>query len=195
MQRALKMIAYHAAVIVFVTEPIVCVAQHIQAPGTPATGPYTHAESGMVFPVEVAGFKRFRLTHGVGAEDINAGYAYVGRDLRLSATLFVERHAPKDGKTFCESMVEFEKQRLPKQYADAVIADLTPAAMPGYTALGFSSRYTNKGAPTRQASYYYCRDGSDWTMLYLFTHLTDADASALEAAFLRDLKPMDGPKP
>ena len=74
--------------------PLPAAAQMIQAPGSPAKGPYTGATSGMTFPVTAGEFKRFRVLRGGGPQDINAGYIYITPEVRMVATVFVERTPP-----------------------------------------------------------------------------------------------------
>jgi hypothetical protein len=166
-------------------------AQMIQAPGAPATEAYLHENSGIVLPVEAGELKRFRITRGPLAQDINAGYFHADPAAQLSAIVFVEEHPGADN---CRKIADAERLGLQKSHPGASFSDLTPPPAPGYSALAFSSRYdAPKDGRGAADNYYYC--AGPWIVEYAFQHLTAFDAAMLEAGFLRDLKLPPAQKP
>jgi hypothetical protein len=163
--------------------PATSLAQTIQAPGQPATAPYTDAASGFTFPVAVGDFKRFRLGRGGPPESISAGYAYLTSQARMAASIFVDH--PRPDENACQKMAEADREITRQTHPQARFAELVSPAVAGYTATAFSSRYDAPfGANER---YYYCRNG--WVVQFNFQHPPGLDAGALEVAFLRDIQP------
>lgn len=153
-------------------------AQTIQAPGAPATAPYTDAASGMTFPVAVGEFKRFRI-HRAG-ENVSAGYAYITAQARVAATIFVDRPPPAPDS--CRAMADADRSVVTRQ-PGTTFGELAAPGVPGYAVAAFVSRAD--GPLGVGEHYYFCREG--WVVQFLFQHAAAFDAAPLEAAFLRDL--------
>ena len=156
----------------------------IQSPGQPATGPYTDANSGVVFPATAGVFRRFRLTKGPGP-DLSAGYVDPDPAARLSATIFVEHGPPGPG---CGGLADIDQGQLKKAHADATISPLAASAPDAYTSTAFAGRYQEAGGGGVE-NYYYCNPASGMRMEYMFHHLAGFDAQALEDAFIAAVAP------
>lgn len=160
--------------------------QHmIQAPGEPATGPYIDANSGVIFPATAGVFRRFRLSTGLGPQDISAGYVDPDPGARLSVTMFIE-HGPPGGD--CGGLAEYEQAQLKKAHSDATISPLAASSPDGYTSTAFTGRYQEAGGGGVE-NYYYCNANSGMRLEYAFHHLAGFDALALEDSFIAAIAP------
>lgn len=159
--------------------------QMIQAPGQPASGPYTDANSGAVFPVAAGVFRRFRLTTGPGPQDISAGYVDPDPAARLSATIFIEHGPPGPG---CGGLGEIEQSELQKAHSEATLSPLVASSPDGYTSTAFAARYQEAGGGGVE-NYYYCNPSSGMRLVYMFHHLAGFDAQALEDGFIAAIAP------
>lgn len=159
-------------------------AQMIQSPGQPASGPYTHAASGLVFPVKAGSLQRFRMTQGPVPTAMNAGYLDPDRRAQLSVVVFVEPVEKPDADE-CRATLDAERQQARKTHADALLADLAVPAATSYSANGFSARYAS--ADGRGATESYCYHAGAWRFLINFQHLASFEATGREGDFLRDL--------
>jgi hypothetical protein len=149
--------------------------QAIQAPGTPATGPYEDTASGVVFPVSAGAFQRFRLARS-DAQSISAGYMHIAPSERVAATVFVDHPPGADG--LCRKMADADRAVAGKRAG--VLFELVPPVVAGWDVAGFAAN--GGGGMGSQEHYYYCRDG--WVVQFNFQHPPDLDAEALETAFL-----------
>src|SRR4051812_24589905 len=109
--------------------PAAALAQTIQAPGQPATGPYTDAASGFSFPVAAGEFKRFRIIRGGPPDSISAGYAYITAQARMAATVFVDH--PRQADDVCRAMADADRGLTLRNHPQASFAELTPPPVAG----------------------------------------------------------------
>jgi len=159
--------------------------QMIQAPGQAATGPYTDANSGAIFPVTAGVFRRFRLTTGPGPQDVSAGYVDPDPAARLSVTVFIEHGPPGPG---CGGLADIERSELMKSHSDATISPLEATTPDSYSSTAFAARYREDNGGGVE-NYYYCNGSSGMRMEYAFHHLAGFDALALEDAFIAAIAP------
>ena len=150
--------------------------QTIQAPDTPAAGPYQDTASGVVFPVSAGAFQRFRVQRGGAEGSISAGYMHITPSERVAATVFVDHPPATDAA--CQKMADADRALAAKRAG--VVFELVPPPVAGWETAGFAGNGT--GSMGGQEHHYYCRDG--WVIQFSFQHPPDVDAEALEAAFL-----------
>jgi len=164
-------------------------AQVIQAPGTPANGPYVDSQSGMTFPVAVGSFNRFRVTRGGPPDEISAGYEYTASAGRVSATIIVW-HPQLQGKMDCVAEAANDIQAARDKLPGGQASEQSEAPpVDGYPNVTGRMLHTSFNGPSGQQvgeEYLYCNVANRWLVQYIFTHLASFDASKLEARFLRD---------
>jgi hypothetical protein len=163
---------------------------HIQAPGAPATGPYTHEATGIIFPAAIGEFRRFRLTPDPGATGLSAGYAYVTATARMAATVILMR-PPKalpnpPGMDLCHAMAQAGQQLVRTRTPQAKLGPLEPLPVAaGWRATGFSVRTPGTGPLTGASErYFYCTQAGDLGVFFDFQHAPEFEAAALEKAFI-----------
>ncbi len=177
------------ALILALAVPAIAQPAHIQAPGAPAAGPYTHEASGITFPAAIGAFQRFRLTPEPGTGSINAGYAYVTATARMSATVFTMRPPQPmpnpPGFDLCQAMSQAGQQSLRRNAPQARIAPLEPQQFAGWRGIGFSA-LTQSTSPMTGAheQYFYCTQAGDLGVFFHFQHAPALDAAALEKSFI-----------
>lgn len=159
--------------------------EHIQAPGQPATAPYTDTASGAVFPIEVEGFKRFRITRPIGLPSISAAYVHSYPRAKISVIVFVEKPGGS-GLALCSAMLEGDQIVLRKKQPEAILSDnISGPLLPGYSGSAFAALYSEPGGRGAVETYYYCAPTSPFRVIFRFQHATGFRPMAMEAGFIR----------
>jgi hypothetical protein len=171
---------------------------HIQAPGAPATGPYTHEATGITFPAAIGQFRRTQISGDPKLDAIGAHYALMSATGRLTVTVFVLRlpqgQSNPMGIDICAAMAQAGRQAALQLAPQARIVPLEPPPVAtGWIGTAFSAQTEGtavQGTPSviqAHEQYFYCAAARDRGVFIDFLHPPAFDARGLEKSFIEGL--------
>jgi hypothetical protein len=155
-----------------------------------ADGTYTHAPSGMTFPMQVGDFQRVSLlrydTEGL---DMSAGYNLAAPTTSIVGTVYIYPAPPLTSigspasvvssarVTLCKNEFDGRKQEIARYHPRAALLDekdvslpLNGAPFPGkMAAFEFDETYQGTRQTLRSELYVFCCVGNKWAFEYRFT--------------------------
>ena len=172
-----------------------------------AQGAYTHAASGMSFPIAVGDFRRVTLLrYDSAARDVSAYYFMPSPSGGIAATVFIDpappqvpAASPADLPTAraisCESEVDRRKREIYNLHPSAQLLQERNVSLVqgGASQRGKAAEfeYDDVFGGQRQAVhaevYLFCYVGARWALEYRFTTPKTFDAGGRIAAFMKNL--------
>jgi hypothetical protein len=174
-----------------------------------ATGPFTHAASGMTFPIAVGDFQRATIHQfDEQGRNIGVGYNLFDPPYRVSTSVYVypsptiksfmspEEVIAAARVNIAAQVYELEKQQLTQAHSDVRLIDekeITQRQMDStYSGMQVTFEYEeisdSESRSVRTYLFLFCYVASSWTIKYRITHLKDYDASRQIDRFLNELR-------